>query len=112
MTHAIDISKGSVNSAVSNQWYARPDDERFTSLSALRDQVSEWADQSFVEEKFPAQIEALYDDDRPDYLGIRVGDATVEPTHWGFDQIARVANAPSNYLRTLPAPLAALNINR
>jgi hypothetical protein len=34
----------------------------------------------------------------------------VSPSHWGFGQLAQYANAPAAYLRRLPAPLAAINL--
>ena len=32
------------------------------------------------------------------------------PTHWSFGQLASLVGAPSTYLRQLPAPLAAINL--
>jgi hypothetical protein len=37
-------------------------------------------------------------------------DAPVAPTHWGFGQLSSLVGAPSTYLRDLPAPLAAINL--
>jgi hypothetical protein len=34
----------------------------------------------------------------------------VAPTHWSFGQLAAMVAAPSSYLRQLPAPLAAINL--
>jgi hypothetical protein len=34
----------------------------------------------------------------------------VLPTHWSFGQLASLVGAPSGYLRDLPAPLAAINL--
>jgi hypothetical protein len=38
------------------------------------------------------------------------GERTISPSHWGFGQLAQYANAPAAYLRRLPAPLAAINL--
>lgn len=111
MGHQIDISKGECISTVSQQWASRGADERFTSLTELRAQVAQWAAESRVEEVLPREIVATYDKDRPDWLGIEVGDSIVDASHWSFDQVARLAGAPSYYLRDLPAPLAATNLN-
>ena len=36
--------------------------------------------------------------------------APVAPTHWSFGQLASLVGAPAAYLRQLPAPLAAINL--
>jgi len=109
--HKIDVSKGECVGTVSNQWMNRPDDQRFTDLSSLRDQVALWEAQSTAKSVLPREIRAIYDNHNPDYLGFAVDDTIVEPSNWGFDQIARLAQAPTSYLRTLPGPLAAVNLN-
>ena len=48
-------------------------------------------------------------------LGLELYDPTaggrrvVEPSNWGFSQLAQYAKAPAAYLRTLPAELAAIH---
>jgi hypothetical protein len=37
-------------------------------------------------------------------------DTPVAPTHWSFGQLASQVGAPAAYLRQLPAPLAAINL--
>ncbi|HBS35064.1 MAG TPA: DUF932 domain-containing protein, partial [Parvularcula sp.] len=34
----------------------------------------------------------------------------VAPTHWSFGQLSSLVGAPASYLRQLPAPLAAINL--
>ncbi|MCI1300965.1 hypothetical protein [Acetobacter sp.] len=34
----------------------------------------------------------------------------IAPTHWSFGQMCSLVGAPSSYLRNLPAPLAAINL--
>ena len=109
--HKIDVSKGQCIGTVSSQWANRPEDQRFTSLSALRTQVAMWADQSSAREVMPKNIRAIYDAANPEYIGFDVDGTVIEPSHWGFSQIARIAEAPADYLRSLPAPLAAVNLN-
>jgi hypothetical protein len=111
MTHKIDVSKGQCIGTVSAQWASRPDDQKFTSLSALHEQVTTWADESSAVNVLPADIEVLYDGEDHDTLRLQVAGAEVVPTHWSFDTICRAASAPSNYMRSLPAPLAAVNLN-
>ncbi|HNS88172.1 MAG TPA: DUF932 domain-containing protein, partial [Parvularculaceae bacterium] len=36
--------------------------------------------------------------------------APVAPTHWSFGQLGSLVGAPASYLRQLPAPLAAINL--
>ena len=36
--------------------------------------------------------------------------APLAPTHWSFGQLTTMIGAPSTYLRELPAPLAAINL--
>ena len=111
MSYAIDVSKGQMIGTVSAQWANRPDDQKFTSLSKLRSQVAKWANESRVEVMQPSAIQALYDEENPNYLAFEAGGTVFEPTHWGLDQVARLAGAPANYLRSLPGPLAAVNLN-
>ncbi|MDF2810042.1 MAG: hypothetical protein K0S56_1073 [Microvirga sp.] len=37
-------------------------------------------------------------------------DTPITPTHWSFGQLASLVGAPAAYLRQLPAPLAAINL--
>lgn len=105
----IDAHKGTCVSTVSRQWATRPDDQKFLSLSDLRDQVHTWADESSVCPVLPKDIQVGYGSDQTD-LRISVAGAELEPSHYAFDSLARLADAPANYLRGLPAPLAALNL--
>jgi hypothetical protein len=49
---------------------------------------------------------------RPERLALILpgADAPVTPTHWSFGQLASQVGAPAAYLRQLPAPLAAINL--
>ena len=37
-------------------------------------------------------------------------DEPVAPTHWSFGQLCTLIGAPAAYLRQLPAPLSAINL--
>ena len=111
MTHTIDVSKGQCIGTVSAQWATRPDDQKFLNLSDLRAKVSQWADHSRVSEVLPAEITAEYDAEDESALRIHCAGTEISATHWGFEQACRVARVPANYMRSLPGPLAALNIN-
>lgn len=98
----------------SNQWATRPDDERFTSLTALNDycQRVRSASRSAVLPSFDLEAQPLAGDVTHSSLVVHTaGGETVAPTHWAFGQMAERAKAPAAYLRGLPAPLAADCIN-
>jgi hypothetical protein len=108
--YKIDVSKGELVSTVSQQWASRPDDEKFLSLSALRAQVAAWADESECEDVTTRDIEAIAGE-HPQDLTVKVKDMVVNATHYSFSQVASIAGAPAEYLRRIPAELAALNLN-
>lgn len=107
--HKIDVTKGELVSTVSRQWANRTDDQRFTSLTALRAQVSQWADASYTTEANPADLLVRHTDDNG--LMLQANEAQHVLTNYSFQQLARLAQAPAYYLTSLPAPLAALNLN-
>lgn len=108
--HKIDHTKGELVSSVSRQWANRTPDQRFTSLTALRDQVALWAAQSSETEVNPADL-IITPTENGDF-GITTPNMThpMALTHFSFHQIARLAGAPGYYIKDLPAPLARLNL--
>lgn len=93
-------------SAAQSQWFSRPEDERFTSLEALRDAA--YADRNASAEKIVpvADVRAkVSDDGRSIVLNGKTNAARL--THYAFGQLASIAGAPAGYMRRLPAPLAA-----
>lgn len=107
-TYQIDPTKGQMIGTVSAQWANRPDDQRFLDLSSLSDTVRRWADESHAQAVLPEEIYCHAVDET---LRIDLAGSGVEASNWSFDQIARLAGAPAYYLRTLPAHLAADNLN-
>jgi hypothetical protein len=96
----------------SRQWASRPDDERFTSLLALRDHCQASRDISrpkVVSSRALTAAPVEGDNDAMAIIGPN-GGPTV-PTHWAFGQLCAQVSAPAAYLRTLPAPLAADAMN-
>ena len=96
----------------SREWASRPADERFWTLRELFERSKKYAQQSVT---WNVQLQAsevlatesndlvLYtglDDERP---------ATFQ--HYSFGQLCNIASVPAGYLRGLPAPLAAANLN-
>lgn len=108
MTHQIDVSKGQCIGTVSQQWAMRGDDERFLDLTSLRDRVRLYREESRIVDILPSEIRCSATEGA---LTFDVGGTQVQPSHWAFDQIARAAEAPAYYLRTLPAELAAQNLS-
>ena len=110
--YRVDISRGQNVSRVSSEWFSRPDDERYLSLTDLHASVRRRADQATtrIVESRSVRVEARSED--PEMLTlIAPGDDTpIAPTNWSFGQLASLVGAPASYLRTLPAALAGINM--
>ena len=110
--YKVDISRGERIGRVSSEWFSRPDDERYLSLSELYASVKTRAERSRTRtvESAVIRVEAHRDD--PENLALILPDAEapVAPTHWSFGQLASLVSAPAAYLRQLPAPLAGINL--
>ncbi len=110
--YRVDISRGHNNSRVSSEWYFRPDDERFLSLDALYAAVRRRADlaETRIVESSQVRVEASMDNAERLTLIIPDENEPLAPTNWSFGQLSSLVGAPASYLRTLPAPLAAINL--
>ena len=110
--YKVDISRGERIGRVSSEWFSRPNDERYLSLSELYASVKGRAERSRTRtvESAAIRVEAHRDD--PENLALILPDAEapVAPTHWSFGQLASLVGAPAAYLRQLPAPLAGINL--
>ena len=110
--YKVDISRGERIGRVSSEWFSRPDDERYLSMSELYTSVKGRAERSRTRtvESAVTRVEAHRDD--PENLALILPDAEapVAPTHWSFGQLASLVSAPAAYLRQLPAPLAGINL--
>jgi hypothetical protein len=97
---------------VSSEWFSRPDDERFLSLNELASSVRGRSERSRtrVVETALIHVEASRNDPERLSLMLPGADAPAHPTHWSFGQLASQVGAPAAYLRHLPAPLAAINL--
>lgn len=98
----------------SRQWSTRPSDERFVSLLDMQQHFNHIRENSravVVESNTLNVIPDPTDDNNKGILVGREPSKAYAPTHWAFGQIAQLAEAPANYLRTLPAPMAADCIN-
>lgn len=110
--YKVDVSRGERIGRVSSEWFNRPDDERFLSLTELRDAVQARSQRSRtrVVETQRIHVEASRDDAERLTLMLPDSDRPVAPTHWSFGQLTSLVGAPAHYLRQLPAPLAAINL--
>ncbi|NWG70294.1 MAG: DUF932 domain-containing protein [Parvularculaceae bacterium] len=110
--YKVDVSRGSRVGRVSSEWFSRPDDERFLSLIDLHASVKGRAAKSRtrVVESAAIRVEAARNDAERLELLLPDSDAPVAPTHWSFGQLSSLVGAPASYLRQLPAPLAAINL--
>lgn len=114
MTYQVgNFQKGEMRQDLQRQWMARPGDQRFLSLNALRDSVEARRSAAFEARATTRSIEVLapeqptrIEDTHRLWLGLSDG-TEVSPSHWSFGQLAGLAKAPAGYLRTLPSQIAA-----
>jgi hypothetical protein len=98
----------------SRQWASRPSDERFTSLTDMHAVCVKSREASVERVLSTRGITAMPVQDDAEGRGLVVvgpNGAPVAPTNWAFGQLARIARVPSDYVRTIPAPLAADCLN-
>src|SRR5438067_12995317 len=91
------------------EWASRPPDERYASVHALyeaaRARRQQLEERTIETAEF--RTEAVDDD-----LAFRESSGRAATlTHWSFGQLATIAGAPPNYLRSLPASIAADALN-
>ena len=110
--YKVDVSRGERVARVSSEWCSRPADERYLSLTELHAAVRGRAERSRTRtvESAAIRVEAKRDDSERLTLMLPGEAAPLAPTHWSFSQLTTMVGAPSAYLRQLPAPLAAINL--
>ncbi|MGZ8988184.1 MAG: DUF932 domain-containing protein [Allosphingosinicella sp.] len=110
--YKVDISRGERIGRVSSEWFSRPDDERYLSLSALYAAVRARADRATARttETRTLRVEASRGDVERLALIVPGREEPIAPTHWSFGQMCSLVGAPAGYMRQLPAPLAGINM--
>jgi hypothetical protein len=110
--YKVDVSRGERVGRVTSEWFSRPADERYLSLSELHAAARGRAERSRTRtaESAVIRVEASRDDAERLALLSPGEEVPLVPTHWSFGQLATIVGAPSTYLRQLPAPLAAINL--
>jgi hypothetical protein len=103
----VDTSRGQRDGRVSSQWFSRPDDQRFLSLSDLADHVEA---RSFHAKTDVMDLDDIMVQVNDDNISLLMGDDEVTPNHWSFGQLCGLAGAPAGYLRQLPAKIAGINL--
>lgn len=108
----VNISRGQRIGRVSSEWFSRPDDERYLSLTELHRAVSARTERARVQtvESAEIRVEATRDNAQRLSLIIPGGREPLAPTHWSYGQLCSLVGAPANYMRQVPAPLAAINL--
>ena len=108
----VDVSRGVRVDRVSSEWFSRPDDERYLTLSELYAAVRTRADRATTRtvESRAVRFEADRDDAERLTVVLPGARASLALTHWSFGQLSALVGAPASYLRDLPAPLAAINL--
>lgn len=110
--YKVDVSRGERVGRVSSEWFSRPADERYLSLSELARSVRDRADRSRTRMVESALIHVEANPSDPERLALILpgADTAIAPTHWSFGQLASLVGAPAAYLRQLPAALAGINL--
>ena len=105
----VDTSRGGMRGDLSSQWFTRPDDQRFLSLSALRAAVGARCESS-ESRIVDVSKSKLYvnDHDSNIYVYDKWGSSVFE--NWSFGQACQLLTAPAGYLRRLPPTIAAINL--
>lgn len=108
----VDISRGERIGRVSSEWFSRPDDERYLSLTELYDAVKQRADRAIARtvESRAVRVEATRENAERLSLIVPGQEQPIAPTHWSFGQLCSLVGAPATYMRQLPAPLAGINL--
>ncbi|MER9002556.1 DUF932 domain-containing protein [Mesorhizobium sp. M0862] len=110
--YKVDIGRGQRVDRVSSEWFSRPDDERFLSLSELFASVHTRSEHSRTRTVETAAVRVEASRDNAERLSLILPSAIdpLAPTHWSFGQLAGLIGAPATYLRQLPASLAGINL--
>jgi hypothetical protein len=92
------------------QWATRPDDEKFLDIRSAYEQSLAYA-QTAVEKSDVQPGSLRVEADKGEVMLVGKGNIPARLTHWSFGQLASRVGAPASYLRSVPATLAAQNLN-
>lgn len=91
------------------QWATRPDDERVATAEELYAKSHAYFEQAFEKSAPYADLRVQNQDGELMLNG--KANIPARLTHWAMGQLCSRVGAPASYLRTLPATLAAQNLN-
>lgn len=94
---------------MSSEWFSRPGDERYLSLSALYAAVRARADRATARTVETQTLRAEASRDSAERLALIVPgrEEPIAPTHWSFGQMCSLVGAPAGYMRYSPRRLPA-----
>src|SRR5919197_5661905 len=92
-------------STAHREWASRPPDERYVSVHALYQAARARRERTEERDIVAADFRTTAVDD--DLVLHEASGRTATLTHWSFGQLATLAGAPAQYLRTLPAAIAS-----
>jgi hypothetical protein len=114
----VDPFRGASDSSVSMQWFTRPADERYLSLSDMLAVARHRWDNSVQVRVGSDKLDIIAPDlseprDRHRLaVAVQGGGGFIGPiSNFAFGQVCQLAQAPSRYLRSLPSPLVSDNLN-
>ena len=99
--YKVDVMRGARVGRVSSEWFSRPADERYLSLSELYASVRGRTERSRTRtvESAAIRVDASRDNAERLMLMLPGSEVPVAPTHWSFGQLASLVGAPAAYLR-------------
>lgn len=92
------------------QWSTRPEDEKFYDIQTAYQQSLAYA-QTAVEKGDVQPGSLRVEADKGEVTLVGKGNIPARLTHWSFGQLCQRVSAPASYLRSIPATLAAQNLN-
>jgi plasmid stability protein len=104
----IGVSAVTANTA-HREWASRPPDERYASVHELYQAARARRERTEERDIVTADFRTEAVDD--DLVLHQASGRTASLTHWSFGQLAIIAGAPAQYLRTLPAAIASNAVN-
>lgn len=96
------MTSGNNLMVANEQWRNRPADQRFETLTALRESVH---NRRLRSRSVDIDCTRLSVEDTGKSILINSQITPCEPSHWSFGQLSTLVKAPAGYLRTLPRPL-------
>jgi hypothetical protein len=91
----------------SKQWQERPADQRFETLESMHDACQRYAENARTARVLMNSLRVRTDDAGTDLLLAGPAGNPATLTHWSFGQLCNRVAAPADYVRKLPAPIAA-----